>query len=114
MNKKNPIIGYVLILLAAIFTSLGQFFWKLSADGNIFFLTLGFVLFITEAFFMVISYRFGELSVLQPMLSIGFVISLILGKYFIKEVHSPKKIVGICCVLFGVFLLSHSGRKNAK
>jgi drug/metabolite transporter (DMT)-like permease len=111
-NKK--IIGYILIFSSAVITSLAQFFWKLSTDGNIFFFILGFLLFIVEGFCMVLSYRFGELSVLQPILSVGFVFSLILGGGFMNEVHSIKKIIGIICVLCGVFLLAHSERKRDK
>lgn len=104
--------GIILILISALLTSIGQFLWKTAALSNgymkIIFSLAGFALFFGTGFLMVLSYRFGEVSVLQPILSIGFVFSLVLGKVFFHEVQTPFKYAGVALILAGVFFLAHS------
>ncbi|WP_318661639.1 EamA family transporter [Treponema sp.] len=111
-KKATSPLGVFLILISAALTSVAQFTWKLAAsyDGpkKYIVMLIGFALFVGDGFFMVIAYRFGELSVLQPILSLGFVFSLILGKLFLNEVHSVTKYVGIFLILAGVFFISQS------
>ena len=111
-KKATSPLGVFLILISAALTSVAKFTWKLAAsyDGpkKYIVMLIGFALFVGDGFFMVIAYRFGELSVLQPILSLGFVFSLILGKLFLNEVHSVTKYVGIFLILAGVFFISQS------
>ena len=111
-KKATTPFGVFLILISAALTSVAQFTWKLAAafsgPQKYLVMLLGFALFVVTGFFMVIGYRFGELSVLQPILSLGFVFSLILGKLFLHEVHSVTKYVGIFLILAGVFFISQS------
>ena len=111
-SSTSP-IGVILILLSAFLTSIGQFLWKMSAFSTgylkIIYMVSGFALFFVTGAIMVFSYRFGELSVLQPILSIGFVFSLVLGKIFFHEVQTPFKYAGIALILAGVFFLRRSG-----
>ncbi|MBP5401984.1 MAG: EamA family transporter [Treponema sp.] len=111
-KRATSPLGIVLILIAAALTSIAQFIWKLGAlfsgPQKIILMFVGVVLFVADGFFMVIAYRFGELSVLQPILSLGFVFSLVLGKFFLHEVHTVTKYLGIVLILAGVFYLSQS------
>ena len=116
MKNKKTLKGVFIMLVAALFTSIGQFIWKLSTYSigkfKIIFMLAGFALFILNGFLVVYSYRFGELSVLQPILSCGFVFSLILGKVFFNEHHSLYKYIGIVLILIGVFILARSKSKS--
>lgn len=114
-KTSRSIIGIALILLAALLTSLGQFLWKYATltNGKLkpIFMVLGFLLFIVNGFVVVVSYRFGELSVLQPILCVGFIFSLLLGKMVFNEIHSIYKYCGIFSVLVGVIILARSSKE---
>ena len=59
---------------------------------------------------MILALRFGDLSVLHPMLGIGYVFSIGLGYLFFGEPIHWKKIIGILIILFGLVQLSRSGK----
>lgn len=101
--KKNK-VGIILMFFSSICVCLGQLFWKLSVDNKMF-LLLGFALYGIGAIIMIIAYRFGSLSVLQPMLSMNYVLSLILGYCILSESISAKKLIGIVIIMFGVVLI---------
>ena len=63
-NKK----GIILMLISSLCVCIGQLFWKLYASGSILFLILGFAFYGVGALIMIYAYKFGNLSVLQPML----------------------------------------------
>ncbi|PLR78265.1 hypothetical protein CU633_07050 [Bacillus sp. V3-13] len=101
---KNK-IGISFILCASFSTALGQMFWKLS-EGNInFYVLFGFFLYFLGAVLMIIAYRFGSLSVLHPLLSIGYVFALLLSSLFLGEMITYKEILGILLILVGSVLI---------
>ena len=54
---------------------------------------------------MIVAYRYGELSVLQPMLSMNYVLSVILGVLVLQETVTVTKAVGISIITLGVILI---------
>ena len=105
--KKNR-IGIVLILTAALSTAFGQFFWKLSEGQINFNLIIGFFLYSIGAILMIIAFRFGSLSVLHPLLSIGYVFALFIGTYFLGESLTTKHIIGNVFIVVGALLIGGS------
>lgn len=93
--------------------------WKLAGQQTgmqekaIFYL-LGFALYGIGALLMIVAFRFGELSVLHPMLSIGFILSIFLGAVVLGEAITVKKIAGIMFIIVGMFFLGRSGLKERK
>lgn len=55
---------------------------------------------------MLCAYRFGSLSALQPINSVSYVFSAILGKVFLQEEITLGKLAGIMLIMAGVFLLA--------
>ncbi len=55
---------------------------------------------------MLCAYRFGSLSVLQPINSVSYVIAAILGSIFFQEAITAKKAIGIALIMAGVVLLA--------
>ncbi len=100
-NKK----GIVLMLTAAVLACVGQLMWKLSVDGGILFLLSGFVLYGLGAVVMLIAYRYGSVSVLQPMMSTNYVLSAVLGFFVLQEKLSALKVIGIIIITCGVVLI---------
>ncbi|WP_252237131.1 EamA family transporter [Clostridium sp. ZBS17] len=99
-NKK----GIILMIFSSICVCIGQLLWKLSSKESIY-LLLGFLLYGVGAVIMIIAYKFGNLSVLQPMLSMNYVLSIILAKNILNEFITLKKIIGIIIIMVGVILI---------
>lgn len=103
-NKK----GICLMLLSSLFVCIGQLFWKLSLGTNILYLIIGFGLYGIGALIMIYAYRFGELSVLQPMLSTNYIFSVIIAATILKEIITLKKVIGIIIIMIGVIFIGGS------
>lgn len=103
--KKNK-MGIILMLFSSIFVCVGQLLWKLSANGDLFILFLGFVSYGIGALLMLIAYRFGKLSVLQPMLSLNYVLSIVLAALVLQEQISLMKGIGVFIIISGVILIA--------
>ena len=108
--------GIVLMIISALATCTGQLMWKLASTNgtNLFLIAIGFVLYGTGAILMIIAFRYGEISVLQPMLSIGFVFSLLLAVVVLHEMINISKIAGILLIVCGMIVLSLSGKEKTK
>jgi undecaprenyl phosphate-alpha-L-ara4N flippase subunit ArnE len=104
--KKNK-YGIALMVLSSICVCVGQLFWKLSSEDHLWlYLFLGFSLYGMGAIIMIIAYRFGSLSVLQPILSMNYVLTVILAVMILNESMSLLKLVGILIIIAGVILIS--------
>ena len=100
-NKK----GILLMLCSSICVCIGQLLWKLSSNGNILYLIIGFLFYGVGALVMLIAYKFGELSILQPMLSANYIFTIILASLVLKEVITLKKVIGILIITMGVITI---------
>ena len=100
-NKK----GIILMLFSSLCVCIGQLFWKLYANGNLVFVILGFMFYGIGALVMLYAYKFGSLSVLQPMLSANYVFTVILATTILKEEINLLKIIGILIIIIGVILI---------
>lgn len=101
-NKK----GILLMLLSSICVCVGQLLWKLSAQYGILVMLTGFCFYGIGAFVMLAAYRFGKLSVLQPMLSLNYVLSILLAAFVLKESITLWKCVGVLVIIAGVVLIA--------
>jgi undecaprenyl phosphate-alpha-L-ara4N flippase subunit ArnE len=75
------------------------------SNFNWLYLLLGFVVFGCGAVLMILAYRYGELSVLQPVNSMSYVYSLFLGHIVFHEEITVFKILGVAAIIAGVLLL---------
>ena len=101
-NKK----GILLMLLSSICVCVGQLLWKLSAQYGILVMLAGFCFYGIGALVMLAAYRFGKLSVLQPMLSLNYVLSILLAAFVLKESITLWKCVGVLAIIAGVVLIA--------
>ena len=102
MNKK----GILLMLISSLCVCIGQLLWKMSADMGIVVMLAGFLLYGIGALVMIVAYRFGKLSVLQPMLSLNYVLSIILAALVLKESITVLKCIGVMVIIVGVVLIA--------
>ena len=101
-NKK----GILLMLISSICVCIGQLLWKLSTEYGAIPLLLGFCFYGCGALVMIFAYRFGRLSVLQPMLSLNYVLSLFLAAIVLKEAVTAAKCIGVLLIISGVVLIA--------
>jgi len=69
------------------------------------YLVTGLALYAAGAILMLLAYRHGSLSVLQPLLSANYALSIILGHAVLAEPLTPAKIAGAALVTLGVIIL---------
>lgn len=100
-NKK----GIILIVLSSILVCFGQLFWKISNTEGLVYLLAGFILYAIGALLMIVAYRFGSLSVLQPMLSLNYIFTIILAKTVLDESITLIKVISILIIIIGVILI---------
>lgn len=102
--RKNK-IGIIMIITSAVITAFGQYFWKISEGSKIIELLIGFSLYGIGAILMIIAFKFGSLSVLHPMMSIGYVVALFIGYFLLEENITIFKVIAIIFILIGVTLM---------
>ena len=105
--KKNR-KGIFFMILSSLCVCTGQLSWKLFYDYGIVLLLGGFALYGIGAILMVYSFRFGKLSVLQPVLSFNYIITLFLAHFVLDEKIEFLQIIGVFAIVLGLFLISGS------
>lgn len=103
--KQNK-VGILLMIGSSICACLGQLLWKLSADGGFLFLLGGFFLYGIGALAMIVAYKFGKVSILQPVLSLNYILSIILAATVLDETITLVKCIGVLLIMAGVLLIA--------
>lgn len=103
--KKNK-YGILLMIVSSICACVGQLFWKLSAKEGLLVMFVGFLFYGVGALVMLIAYKFGSLSVLQPMLSLNYALSIVLSILVLHESVTIDKIIGVIVIMTGVALIA--------
>ena len=113
--KKQTVMGICTMLLSAAVTCVAQLLWKLSsAESSVGTFLLGVFLYGVGALLMLLAFRSGEASLLHPMLSVGYIGSLVLGAIFLKEEISIQKLIGVLLILCGLILMVFGGAEKEK
>ena len=119
---RTPIANMLLVLLAAFVGSFGAVFLKSGAAElrkgwlNLVFsedppffnwrLASGVSLYLLSSYFFVLGIRPpGELSVLYPMVSLGYIFTLLWSRIFFHEPLTRVKIAGLFIIVAGVFFV---------
>lgn len=112
MNKQ-VLKGIKIMLFSSLLTCIGQLIWKLAAFQSHTFVFIycltGLGLYGIGALLMLIAFQFGELSILQPILSFGYIVSIFLALVVLKEPITIKKVLGVLLISTGIVLLSRAG-----
>lgn len=110
---NTPISSMLLVLFASFIGSFGAVFLKVGAgrlNGSLrnilnVHLALGVGFFLLSSVFFVMGLRHGELSVLYPMVALGYVWTLFWSRLFFQEALTRQKFIGLGLVLIGVFFV---------
>jgi multidrug transporter EmrE-like cation transporter len=116
---KTPIDNMLLVLVASFIGSFGAVFLKSGAEQlhkgwiYLFHWRLGFgvALFLVSSYFFLLGIRPpGELSVLYPMVSLGYIWTLFWSRIFFKEPLTRTKFYGLFLIVAGVFFVGLGSR----
>lgn len=116
---KTPASSMALILLASFIGSFGMVCLKAGAGRlhrNIeslifnYRLAAGVALFLISSYFFVLGMRKGELTILYPMMSLGYLWTLVWSRVFFGEPLTRHKFVGIGLILSGILVLFAGNR----
>jgi drug/metabolite transporter (DMT)-like permease len=115
----TPVSSMVLVLVGAVIGSAGAIFLKSGAHEinknwtSIAFnwrLAVGIGTYLLSSVLFVKGMSNGELSVLFPLVSLGYVCTLIWSRLFFKEVITRLKLAGVGLILVGIAFLSLGSR----
>lgn len=104
----------LLVLLASFIGSFGAVFLKSGAKRlhrqwqTLLFnwrLAAGVVCFVLSSIFFVMGVRTGELTVLYPMVSLGYIWTLLWSRIFFGEPFTRNKFLGVGMILAGIVCL---------
>jgi drug/metabolite transporter (DMT)-like permease len=103
----------LLVFAASLIGSFGAVFLKLGAarltKSLLSFvnwrLAVGVALFLGSSVFYALGIRGGQLSVLYPMVSLGYIWTLLWSRLFFNEALTRQKFFGLGLILLGVFFV---------
>lgn len=115
----TPLSSIGLVLLASFIGSFGAVFLKLGA-GRLcwdwralvfnYRLAVGVGFFLLSSYFFILGVRVGELSVLYPMVSLGYIWTLFWSRLFFHEPLTRNKFLGLALILAGIVFLGLGNR----
>ena len=115
---KTPVSSMLLVLLASFIGSFGAVFLKMGSaklvDGLSqivnYRLAAGVALYLLSTCFFIVAIRNGELTVLYPLVSLGYVWTMLWSKLFFKEPLTRQKFLGLFLILVGVSFIGMGNR----
>lgn len=126
MDKKL-IKGILLMILCTFFTSLAVIFnkkgamnfeWTIAGTILNWGLIVGLTLLGIGFIILSMALKYGEVSVLYPIVSLSFVWAYILSFFIYNEPFGIKKTIGILVIIIGIIVLlrvdKNSEKKNIK
>jgi len=118
MTTKLWAIG--LVALSTLLIAFGQVFYKIAANKlswNIFILLLdynfyiGLFLYGISCILLLIALKNGELSVLYPVIGLGYVWVTLLSSYFFNDIINIQKWTGVIIIIIGITFIGIGSSK---
>lgn len=116
---RTPLSSILLVILASFIGSFGAVFLKAGADklerslaGLLlnWRLSAGVSFYLASFVIYTVALRNGELTILYPMVSIGYLWTLLWARLIFKEPFTGNKFAGIGLILAGVVVLNLGNR----
>jgi multidrug transporter EmrE-like cation transporter len=117
----TPVSSIALVLVGALIGSLGAIFLKSGANAlsrrwtSIVFnwrLAVGVVTYLASSVLFVKGMSNGELSVLFPMVSVGYICTLLWSRLFFNEPMTKAKLAGVGLILVGIVFLGFGSTRH--
>jgi drug/metabolite transporter (DMT)-like permease len=115
----TPISSILLVVAASFIGSFGSVFLKAGA-GRLhrdpltlilnWRLAAGVLLFVLSSLLFIAGLRQGELTILYPMVSLGYIFTLFWSRLFFGELLTQNKFLGLGLITLGIVFLSLGSR----
>jgi len=114
-STATPLSSIVLVLFASFVGSFGAVFLKLGAEhlkGSLaklftnYWLGVGIALYLLSSVFYMMGIAQGQLTVLYPMVSLGYLWAIVWARLFFKESFTVAKLAGLALIIVGVALIN--------
>lgn len=111
----TPVSSIILVLFGSFIGSFGAVFLKLGAEhmkGSLariftnYWLGVGVALYLLSSVFYMMGVSQGQLTVLYPMVSLGYIWAIVWARLFFKEPFTRAKIGGLAMIICGVALIN--------
>lgn len=116
---KTPLSSILLVIVASFIGSFGAVFLKAGAGKlrrnlqSLIFnwrLAAGVVFFLLSSYFFLLGVKNGELTVLYPMVALGYLWTLLWSRMFFGEPFTRNKFFGLSLILAGLVCLGFGNR----
>lgn len=115
---KTPLSSMLLVLLASFIGSFGAVFLKMGSaklrHGFRHFIDIrlaaGVGMYLLSTCFFIVAIKHGELTVLYPLVSLGYVWTLLWSRLFFREPFTKYKFLGLFLILVGVSFIGIGNR----
>ena len=116
---KTPLSSILLVLMASFVGSFGTVFLKAGSDRlertvkgilTNWRLAVGICIYLISVSMYAVAVKNGELTILYPMVSLGYLWTLIWSRIFFKEPLTRNKFIGVGIILMGVVFLNFGNR----
>ncbi len=116
---KNNTKAVFLALVCTLIVSVAQIFLKMGSENfeislNQIYnypLLIGGLLYVSGLFCFIYAFRWGELSVVYPVMASSYVVVTLLSVYFLNEIIAVQKWMGVGLIIFGVIFISKGGEQ---
>ncbi len=105
------IIGIILVLVSTLFAAVGALLLKKSSAKFSFnikriiknrYLLIGIIVYFASSLFFIPALKFGDLSLLYPFASLGYIWTALLSIRFLREKMNNFKWIAILLIIVGV------------
>jgi len=115
---KTPISSILLVVIGSFIGSFGAVFLKMGSNklqkglSNILSVPMaaGVGMYLLSSVFFIAGLKDGELSVLYPLVSLGYIWTLLWSNLFFKEPLTRHKFLGLFLILVGVSFIGMGNR----
>ena len=111
--KKN-IMGIFIVVICTIFTSIGQYFFKMGSVNfawdffsliTNYAMIIGFLFYGVGSILLIAAFRYGDLSLLYPFISLTFIWVIIISSFVFGEPINGFKIGSVILIILGVIFI---------
>ncbi len=119
MKTRTSSLAIVLVFFSTLVNASAQTLYKLGSQqaSGLALLTnyliwIGLVLYGISALMLVIALKYGELSVLYPIIATSFIWVNLIARYFFNEEVGFLKWFGIVAIIFGLSMIGYGEVNN--
>jgi len=120
MRYIKHIKPIIYIVIATLFISIAQAFWKLAAlkfsftvEGLLFNLPLfaGFLFYAVTFILVLLALKHGELSIVYPILGTSYIWVLLVARYAFNEIITLTNLLGVASIILGIVFITQGSKK---